>query len=100
MILKSLTDFCSDGGENKYFTVNSFEIWWLKKIKDHEMCLNKQQIRCLSFFNCYFTVDPKIFYHIIGILIEFDPTPFLGNTLLYFYESQWRNELKQNKLIK
>ena len=33
MVLKSLIDFCFDGGESKYITVNNYGACWLKKIK-------------------------------------------------------------------
>ena len=43
---------------------------FLKNIRDKVICLNKQQIKdavtCLH-FNCYFTVETKIFCQIIGI---------------------------------
>ena len=33
MIVNSLIDFCFDGGENKYITVNNHGAHWVKKIK-------------------------------------------------------------------
>ena len=55
---------------------------------------------CVSTFNCYLTVSPKIFCQIIGILTRSDPTLFFANSFLYFYKSRWMNELKKNDLIK
>ena len=43
MVLNSLIDFCFDGVESKYMTVNSYRACWVKNIKDNVICLNKQQ---------------------------------------------------------
>ena len=45
MVLSSLIDFCVDGGESKYITVNSYAARWVKNTKDNVICLNKQQIK-------------------------------------------------------
>ena len=42
MVLNSLIDFCFDGGESKYITVNNYGARWVKNIKDNVICLNKQ----------------------------------------------------------
>ena len=44
MVLNSLVDFCFDGGESKYITVNNYGACWVKNIKDNLICLSKQQI--------------------------------------------------------
>ena len=95
MLLNSLIDFCFDGGESKYITVNNYGALWVKIIKDNRICLNKQQIKdeVYLLFNCYFTVGPNIFCQIIGILMGSDPAPFFANLFLHFYESKWMNEL-------
>ena len=49
----------------------------------------------IYFFNCCFTVGPKIFCQAIGILIESDP--FMP---IFFYESKWMNESKKSDLRK
>ena len=80
MVFNSLTDFCFDGGESKYITVNSYGALWVKNIKDNVICLNKQQIKdavAYLLFNCYFIVGTKIFCQIIGIPMGSDPAPFL-----------------------
>ena len=80
MVLNSLIDFCFDGGECKYITVNNYGARWVKNIKDNVICLNKQQIKdavAYLLLNCYFTVDPKIFCQIIGIHMGSDSAPFL-----------------------
>ena len=103
MVLNSLIDFCFDGGECKYITVNNYGARWVNNIKDNVICLNKQQIKdavAYLLLNCYFTIGPKIFCQIIGIPMESDPAPFFANLFLYFYESKWMNELKKNDLIK
>ena len=103
MVLNSLIDFCFDGGENKYITVNNYGAHWVKKITDNAKCLNKLQIKdaiAYLLFNCYFTVDPKIFCQITGIPMGSDPVHFFANLFLYFYESKWMNKLKKNDLIK
>ena len=103
MVVNSLIDFCFDGGESKYITVNNYGARWVKNIKDNVICLNKQQIKdavAYLLLNCYFTVGPKIFCQIIGIPMGSDPAPFFANLFLYFYESKWMNELKKNDLIK
>ena len=45
MVVNSLIDFCFDGGESKYITVNNCGTHWVKNIKDNVICLNKQQIK-------------------------------------------------------
>ena len=103
MILNSLIDFCFDGGESKYITVNNYGARWVENIKDNVICLNKQQIKdavAYVLLNCYFTVGPKIFCQIIGITMASDPAHFFANLFFYFYESKWMNELKKNNLIK
>ena len=72
MVLNSLINFCFDGGESKYITVNNNGARWVKNIKDNVICLNKQRIEyTVSYlhFNCYFTVGLKFFYLIIGIFM-------------------------------
>ena len=79
MVLNSFIDFCFDGGESKYITVN-YGAPWVKNIKDNVICVNKQQIKdavAYLLLNCYFTVDPKIFCQIIGIPMGSDSAPFL-----------------------
>ena len=87
MVLNSLIDFCFDGGECKYITVNNYGACWLNNIKDNVICLNKQQIKdavAYLLLNCCFTVGPKIFCHIVGIHMGSDPAPFLPS---YSYTS-------------
>ena len=67
MVLNSLIDFCFDGVESKYITVNNYGARRVNNIKDAVAYL---------LLNCYFT-SPKIFCHIIGIPIGSDPAPFL-----------------------
>ena len=103
MVLNSLIDFCFDGGERKYITVNNYGALLGKNIKDNVICLNKQQIKdavAYLLLNCYFTVGPKILCQIICIPMGSDLAPFFANLFLYFYESKWMNELKKNDLIK
>ena len=104
MVLNTLIDFCFDGGESKYITVNNYGSRWIKNIKDNVICLNKQQIKvavAYRLFNCYLTVGPKIVCQIIGIPLGSDPLVFFfANLFLYFYEKKWMNELKKNDLIK
>ena len=103
MVLSSLIDFCFDGGECKYITVNNYGARWVNIIKHNVICLNKQQIKDAVGYlllNCNFTVGPKIFCQIIGIPMGSDPAPFFANLFLYFYESKWMNELKKNDLIR
>ena len=103
MVLNSLIDFCFDGGESKYITVNNYGARWVKKIKDNVICLNKQQMKDAVpyvLLNCCFAVGPKIFCQIIGILMGSDLAPFFADLFLYFYERKWMNKLKKNDLIK
>ena len=68
MVLNSLIDFCLDGVECKYITVNNYGARWVNNNKDNVICLNKQQIEdavAYLLLNCYFTVGPKIFCQII-----------------------------------
>ena len=85
MVLNSLIDFCFDGGQIKYITVNNFGARWVRNVKDNVICLNKQQIKDVAaylLFNCYFTVGPKIFSQIIGIPMRSDPGTFFVNVFL------------------
>ena len=80
MAVNSLIDFCFNGGECNYITVNNYGARWVINIKDNVICLNKQQIKdavAYILLNCYFTVGPKIFCQIIGIPMESDRAPFL-----------------------
>ena len=80
MVLNSLIDFCFDGGENKYITVNNYGARWVKNIKDNVICLNKQQIKdavAYLLFNCYFIAGPKIFSQIFGIPMGSDSASYL-----------------------
>ena len=82
MVLNSFIDFGFDGGESRYITANNYGARWVENIKDYIVCLNKQQIKdpvAYLLFNCFFTVGPKIFCQIIGILMGCDPAPFLPN---------------------
>ena len=45
MVLNSLIDFCCDGREIKFMTVNNYRACWVKNIKDKVICLNKQLIK-------------------------------------------------------
>ena len=79
MVLNSLIDFCFDGGEIKYITVNNYGVRCIKNIKDNVICLNKQQKKdavAYLLLNCYFTVGPKISCQIIGIPMGSDPASF------------------------
>ena len=103
MVLNSLIYFCFDGGESKYIKFNNYGARWVKKIKDHVICPNKQQIKDAVAYllsNCYFTVGSEIFCQIIAIPKGSDPAPFFANLFLYFYEGKWMNELKKNALLK
>ena len=42
MLLNSLIDFCFDGGESKYITVNSYGARWVKNIKDNYVLTNSK----------------------------------------------------------
>ena len=42
MVLNSLIDFCFDGGESKYITVNNYGACWVTHIKDNVIYLTKQ----------------------------------------------------------
>ena len=58
MVFNNLIDFCFDGGESKYITVNNYGARWVKNIKDNVICLNKQQIKdavAYLLLSCYFT---------------------------------------------
>ena len=105
MVLNSLIDFCFDGRESKYITVNTYGARSVKNIIDNVICLNKQHINikdavaCVR-FNCYFIVGPKIFRQITGSPMGSDPACFSANLFLYFYESKQMKELQKNDLIK
>ena len=45
MVLNSLIDFCFDGRESKYITVNNYGACWVTHIKDNVIYLTKQQIK-------------------------------------------------------
>ena len=52
MVLNSLIDFCFDGGESKYITVNNYGARWVKNMKDNVMSQQTANIKwsCLSTF--------------------------------------------------
>ena len=39
MVLNSLIDFCFDGGECQYITVNNYQACWVNNVKDNVICL-------------------------------------------------------------
>ena len=45
MVLYSLVNFCFDGRESKYITVNNCCARWVKTIKNNVISLNNQQIK-------------------------------------------------------
>lgn len=45
IVINSFVDFCINGGENKYITINSYGARGVKDIKNNAICLNKQQIK-------------------------------------------------------
>ena len=49
MVPNSLIDFCFDGGENKYITVNNYGARWVKNIKDNVICFNKKMQQLIYF---------------------------------------------------
>ena len=88
MVLNSLINFCLDGGENKYITVNNYGACWVINIKDNVICLKKQQIEdsvAYLLFKCYFSVGSKIFCQIIGISMGSDPAPFFFPIYSYIF---------------
>ena len=100
-----LIDFCFDGGESKFIQFKKIGACWVNEVNKNCFSFNKQQMKdAVSYLlsNCYFTVDHKIFYQIIGIPMESDPVPFFANLFLYYYEfqSKWMNKLKKKDLIR
>ena len=83
--------------------VSSWGARWVKDIKDNHIPFNKQLIKDAVadlLFNCCFTAGPNIFCQIICIPVGSDSAPFFSNIFLYFYQSKWMNEIKNNDLMK
>ena len=102
IVRNSLIDFCFDGGEYKYITVNNYGTCWVNNIKDNVICLNKQQIKDAVAYLLLngFTVGLRSSVRLLVFLWGLIQLLFFANLFLYFYESKWMNELKKNDLIK
>ena len=102
-ILHKLIDFCFNGGGHKYITISKFGSYWTKERSETKISFNKQQMKDAVTYllsNCYFTVGMKLFCQLIGIPMGSDPAPFFANLFLYYYESNWVNEIKRHDLIR
>ena len=91
MVLSNLNliDFWFDGGQNKCITVSSCGTRWVNFTKVIQICLNKRQMKDAAeyfLFNCYFTIDPTIFFQIIDIPLRLDPALSFVELFLYFSE--------------
>ena len=44
--------------------------------------------------HAYFPINNQVFQQVIGIPMGSDPTPFIANLFLYFYENKFLDKLK------
>ena len=45
LVLHNLSDFCFDGGENKFIQINKFRARWIREINNNRICFRKQQMK-------------------------------------------------------
>ena len=101
-VLHHLIDFCFNGGTKKFLLIDNYGARWVSDVRKNKICWSRQQIKdAVSYLltNCNFTVGSKILCQIIGIPMGSDPAPFFANLFLYYFESEWMNDLKKNDLI-
>ena len=91
-VLNELNDFCFDEEYNKYISVNEFGARWISKPDSYLVVFDKFSFKkaiksvlvfFLSFF-FFFLLLPQV----TGILmpIRWEPTPFMPNLFLFYYE--------------
>ena len=102
-VLNELTDFCFDGVLGKYIVVNKFSIRWTStKPNDNVTSFDKSSFKkAIKYIldNCFFKFGSKIFQQVIGIPMGSDPTPFMANLFLFYYEDKWIRKTKKKNLI-
>ena len=91
-VLNEITGFAFKGGTRDYVTVYNLGAFWSQSKSKNGRSFSLQEIKsCLEFLinNSFFQVRSKIFRQVIGIPMGSDPSPFLANLFLFFYESRW-----------
>ena len=102
-VLNSIVDFCFNGGERDYLSINDFGAKWVKDPSSSDQVFDKRRVKgCIKYLlnNCFFTVGNYLFQQQIGIPMGSDPAPFFANLFLYHYERQWLLNLKKKDLAK
>ena len=100
-VLSELTDFCFQGGTHKQISVNNSGARWVSKNSKAMLTFNRNTVKDAMKYimnNCHFTFGEKLFRQIVGIPMGSDPAPFMANLFLYYFESNWINNLKKESL--
>ena len=98
-VMNELIDFCWRGCRDCHIRVTKRGAQWPKEIpkKDNNTLTFSKDLfkEAINFLisNCHFTVGSKIFRQIIGIPMGSDPSPFMANLFLFYYESKFLKEL-------
>ena len=75
-ILNSIIDFCFNGGECDYLSINDFGAKWVKDPSSSDQVFDKRRVKgCIKYLlnNCFFTVGNYLFRQQIGIPMGSDP---------------------------
>ena len=100
-VLNNIVGFAFKGGTRESIIVNSTGAYWVKdnsNMKGNKY--TKSSIKtALKFLldNCYFTVGNLLFRQVIGIPMGSDPALFFANLFLFYYESEWLQNLKNSQ---
>ena len=100
-VLSELTDFCFQGGTHEQISVNNSGARWVSKNSKAMIRFNRNTVKdAIKYImnNCHFTFGEKLFRQIVGIPMGSDPAPFMANLFLYYFESNWINNLKKESL--
>ena len=92
--LKYVVDKAFKGGSNKYIRVNKDYARWNSSVS--EGTYTKERIYLLIdcvVDNSYFRLGNRVYRQSIGIPMGVDPGPQMANLYLYYYESQYMEQL-------
>lgn len=107
-VLNELIDFCFNGCPDSKIRINNNKASWFHPPEDGKkrsgktpdgVFWNKQQVKnAIGYLldNCYFSIGTSIFKQQIGIPMGSDPSPFMANLFLYYYENKFVRECKSS----
>ena len=88
---RELINFCFKGGEKEFIAVTKFRATWTDNNTKFKITFDKAFLKLAITFlldNFFFDFGNLPFPKITGIPMGFDPTPFVANLFLYYYENK------------